>query len=91
MIPGPPAKPRGNQGTWSDREVLCRSLCEWVTGHTLDIIEVTGKDELLINAAKWSAKGKDLKGQPATFGGVATHVFQKQPDGSIKRKLHTFK
>jgi uncharacterized protein (TIGR02246 family) len=61
-----------------------------VTDHTLDIIEVTGKDELLVSAAKWAAKGKDSKGQPTTFGGVATHVFAKQPDGSMKLKLHTF-
>jgi ketosteroid isomerase-like protein len=34
--------------------------------------------------------GKDDKGQPATFSGVATHIFEKQPDGSLKLKLHTF-
>ena len=60
------------------------------TDHTLDIIEVTGQGNLLISAAKWSSKGKDSKGQPATFEGLATHVFQKQPDGSMKLKLHTF-
>jgi uncharacterized protein (TIGR02246 family) len=60
------------------------------TDHTLDIIEVTGQGNVLISAAKWSSKGKDSKGQPATFKGLATHVFAKQPDGSIKLKLHTF-
>jgi hypothetical protein len=24
------------------------------------------------------------------FGGIATHVFARQPDGSLKLKLHTF-
>ena len=24
------------------------------------------------------------------FGGIATHVFERQPDGSLKLKLHTF-
>jgi hypothetical protein len=27
-------------------------------------------------------------GQP--WGGVATHIFERRPDGSLKLKLHTF-
>ena len=65
-----------------------------VTGHKLELIEVEGDgdddDELVVAAAKWSAQGKDASGKPATFGGVATHVFEKQSDGSLKLKLHTF-
>ena len=61
-----------------------------VTGHKLEIIEAHGNGNLVYGAAKWSASGKDDKGQPATFAGVATHVFEKQPDGSLKLKLHTF-
>ena len=63
-----------------------------MTGHKLELIEVEGdgSDELIVAAAKWSAHGKDASGAPATFGGVATHVFEKQPDGSLKLKLHTF-
>ena len=63
-----------------------------VTGHKLELIEVEGdgSDELIVAAAKWSAHGKDASGAPATFGGVATHVFEKQSDGSLKLKLHTF-
>ena len=64
------------------------------TGHKLELIEVEGDgdddDELVVAAAKWSAQGKDASGKPATFGGVATHVFEKQSDGSLKLKLHTF-
>lgn len=63
-----------------------------VTGHKLEVIEVMGDDDddVVIAAAKWSAQGKDANGQPATFGGIATHVFERQPDGSLKLKLHTF-
>jgi uncharacterized protein (TIGR02246 family) len=63
-----------------------------VTGHKLELIEVKGgnDDEVVVAAAKWSADGKDANGAPATFGGVATHVFEKQDDGSLKLKLHTF-
>ena len=62
-----------------------------VTGHKLELIEVTGDDdEMVVAAAKWSAHGKDASGAPATFGGVATHVFERESDGSLKLKLHTF-
>lgn len=62
-----------------------------VTGHKLELIEVTGADaEMVVAAAKWSASGKDASGAPTTFGGVATHVFEREPDGSLKLKLHTF-
>ena len=61
-----------------------------VTWHKLEIIEADGGDTLVAAAAKWSAQGKDASGKPATFGGVATHVFEKQADGSLKLKLHTF-
>ena len=63
-----------------------------VTGHKLELIEVEGDagDAIGVAAAKWSAQGKDASGNPATFGGVATQVFEKQPDGSLKLRLHTF-
>ena len=67
-------------------------LANGVTGHKLEVIEVDGDDddEVIVAAAKWSAQGKDASGAPATFSGVATHVFEKQADGSLKLKLHTF-
>lgn len=63
-----------------------------VTGHKLEVVEVEGDagDEVVVAAAKWSAQGKDASGNPATFGGIATHVFEKQADGSLKLRLHTF-
>ena len=61
-----------------------------VTGHQLELIEVDAGGDMLVGAAKWSASGKDTAGAPSTFGGIATHVFEKQADGSLKLKLHTF-
>jgi uncharacterized protein (TIGR02246 family) len=61
-----------------------------VTDHTLDLIRSTGDDKIVIAAAKWSAAGRDASGKATRFGGVATHVFERQPDGSLKLKLHTF-
>ncbi|KFG69408.1 signal peptide protein [Microvirga sp. BSC39] len=61
-----------------------------VTDHTLDLIRSMEDDKIVIAAAKWSAAGRDASGKPTRFGGIATHVFERQPDGSLKLKLHTF-
>jgi uncharacterized protein (TIGR02246 family) len=61
-----------------------------LTGHTLDLLTAHGDGGTVVGAAKWSAQGKGEDGAPATFSGVATHVFVKQPDGSLKLRLHTF-
>ena len=61
-----------------------------VTDHALDLIRTAGDDNFVIAAAKWSAAGKDAAGKAARFSGVATHVFERQPDGSLRLKLHTF-
>lgn len=60
------------------------------TGHKLELIRADGADKLIYGAAKWSAKGKDAQGNDQPWGGVATHVFERQSDGSLKIKLHTF-
>ena len=44
----------------------------------------------MFGAAKWSAKGKDAAGTDQPWGGVATHIFEKQADGTLKLRLHTF-
>ena len=36
------------------------------------------------------AKGKGADGAPQTAAGLATHVFERQVDGSLKLRLHTF-
>ena len=61
-----------------------------VTAHKLELIEVEGDAKLVAAAGNWSAAGKDANGTPTTFSGIATHVFAKQADGSLKLKLHTF-
>jgi len=61
-----------------------------VNSHGLELIEADASGDLVVAAAKWSAKGKDANGADAAFGGIATHVFEKQPDGSLKLKMMTF-
>lgn len=60
------------------------------TDHRLEAIRVDGDEKLIYGAAKWSAKGKDAQGKDQPWGGIATHVFERQADGSLKIKLHTF-
>ncbi len=61
-----------------------------VTGHKLELVDLSGDDKTIVGAAKWSAQGKDANGAPAAFGGIATHAFVRQPAGSLKLRLHTF-
>ncbi len=61
-----------------------------VTDHKLEVIDAGGDDKVTYGTAKWSAKGKDKDGKPATFSGIATHVFERQPDNSLRLRLHTF-
>lgn len=62
-----------------------------VTGHKLELIEAQGGDgDLLVGTAKWSAKGKDAQGADQPWAGVATHVFERQEDGSLRLTVHTF-
>jgi uncharacterized protein (TIGR02246 family) len=60
------------------------------TAHKLELVKAQGDDTLLFGAAKWSAMGKDSNGADQPWGGIATHVFERQSDGSLKIKLHTF-
>ena len=61
-----------------------------VADHKLEMIDAGGDDKVLYGTANWSAKGKDKDGKPANFSGIATHVFERQADGSLKLRLHTF-
>jgi uncharacterized protein (TIGR02246 family) len=58
--------------------------------HKLDLIEAYGSGDLVFGAAKWSAMGKDSAGKDQPWGGLATHIFERQADGTLKIKLHTF-
>jgi ketosteroid isomerase-like protein len=61
-----------------------------VADHKLEMIDAGGDDKVLYGTANWSAKGKDKDGKPAKFSGIATQVFERQADGSLKLRLHTF-
>ena len=56
-----------------------------VKSHKLEPITIGGTEAQPFAAAKWSAKAGDKD-----IEGVATHIFERQPDGSLKLKLHTF-
>jgi ketosteroid isomerase-like protein len=56
-----------------------------VKSHNLEPITIGGTEAQPFAAAKWSAKAGDKD-----IGGVATHIFERQSDGSLKLKLHTF-
>ncbi|EAU42079.1 hypothetical protein FP2506_16639 [Fulvimarina pelagi HTCC2506] len=57
-----------------------------VTDHQLEVINVMEGGDEIVAASRWSAKG----GDGSDIGGIATHVFERQNDGSLKLKLHTF-
>ncbi|BBO06573.1 hypothetical protein SG09_59230 [Bradyrhizobium ottawaense] len=61
-----------------------------VTGHKLEVIDAGGDDKVVVGTAKWSATGKDKDGKPTPFSGLAVHVFERQADGSLKLRFHTF-
>ena len=61
-----------------------------VTGHVLRIIEVGGDGKLVYGAANWTATVKGADGASQEIGGIATHIFERQGDGRLKLKLHTF-
>lgn len=84
-----PANPRGGVGSGSDREVLGRLHANGVTNHKLEVIDAGGDDKVLCGTANLSAKGKDKDGKPANLSGIATHVFERQADNSLKLRLHT--
>lgn len=65
-------------------------LASGATGHKLDLIEAHGDGNLLFCAAKWSANGKDADGANQPRGGLATVIFERQTNGKLKIKLHTF-
>jgi ketosteroid isomerase-like protein len=61
-----------------------------VTDHKLDVIDTGGEGKVVFGAANWSAKAKAADGTVNVARGFATHVFDRQPDGSLKLRLHTF-
>jgi len=58
-----------------------------VTDHKLEVIDTGGDDKVVYGTANWSAKGKDKDGKLVNFSGIATHVFERQVDGSLRLRL----
>jgi ketosteroid isomerase-like protein len=56
-----------------------------VTEPKLELIEASGTPDLIVAAARWTARSKDNP-----MGGLATHQFAKAADGRLKIKLHIF-
>ena len=61
-----------------------------VTDHKLELINAREEGNLVYAAAKWSAKSKNTDGVDQPVGGVATHIFLRQSDDSLKLNLHIF-
>lgn len=61
-----------------------------ITDHRFELITMESNGAMLVAAARWFAKGLDAEGAPASFDGIATHLFLRQPDGTLKLRLHTF-
>ena len=59
-------------------------------GHKYELIEASGDGNIAYGAAKWSATGKDKAGADQPWGGTSTAIFERQADGSLKIKMHTF-
>ena len=59
-------------------------------GHKYELIEASGDGNIVYGTAKWSAAGKDSAGADQPWGGTSTAIFEKQADGSLKIKMHTF-
>lgn len=60
-----------------------------VAGHKLDLIEAGGDESLAFGAAHWRATAKGADGATRDLGGIATHMFERAPDGSLKLEIHT--
>jgi ketosteroid isomerase-like protein len=61
-----------------------------VTEHKLVLIEAGGDEKIVYATANWSAEGKAKDGAAQSIGGIATHIFERQGDNSLKLRLHTF-
>ena len=58
--------------------------------HKLELIEASGDGNIVYGTAKWSAAGKDSGGKDQPWAGTTTTIFEKQANGSLKLKVHTF-
>ena len=56
-----------------------------VTDHKLQLLDAGGDGNVVYSTARWTAKAKDKE-----VGGLATHVFVRQPGGSLRLRVHAF-
>jgi uncharacterized protein (TIGR02246 family) len=57
-----------------------------VTGYSIKVIDAQAEGNLAYEVAQWEAKGPGQQ----TFRGGLVHVFERQGDGSLKSRLHTW-
>ncbi len=85
-----PASHEVIEGPAGIERFFVEAFAQGLTGHRFELITSHVEGNTLVAAAKWTARGRDSQGAPATFDGIATHVFLKQADGGLKLRLHTF-
>lgn len=56
-----------------------------VGGHQLELIQTNSEGGLVVAAASWKATLRER-----WIGGTVAHEFQRQPDGTLKLKIHIF-
>jgi uncharacterized protein (TIGR02246 family) len=65
-------------------------LAAGVTGHANELITAGSDGRLIYGASHWSVQAPGKDGKPQTSTGIATHVLERQADGTLKIRLHTF-
>jgi ketosteroid isomerase-like protein len=65
-------------------------LAAGTTGHTNELLACGGEGRLVYAASRWTVRGRGEDGSQQTFTGTASHVFERQADGSLRIRLHTF-
>ena len=61
-----------------------------ITDHRFELITMEGDGAMLVAAARWFARGTDAQGAATALDGIATHLFLRQSDGTLRLRLHTF-
>ena len=71
-------------------EFFAPLLSRGVTGHRFELITLHEDTNSIAAAARWTAVAPGADGARTASSGIAAHLFVKQPDGSLKLRLHTF-
>lgn len=78
------------EGPASIERFFAPLLAQGVSDHRFALITVHEDAGSIVAAARWAATSPGADGTRAASSGIATHLFLKQPDGSLKLRLHTF-